>query len=81
MPWSHRWIGTPVLTCVLNRFFGAHISDANCGMPQASRKDAIERLNLEEPDGMEFASEMVRCGPRSAGSHRRDADRLLPQPA
>ncbi len=57
MPWSHRWIGTPVLTCVLNRFFGAHISDANCGM-RGFRKDAIERLNLQA-DGMEFASEMV----------------------
>jgi glycosyltransferase involved in cell wall biosynthesis len=57
MPWSHRWIGTPVLTFVLNRFFGAHISDANCGM-RGFRKEAIELLNLQS-DGMEFASEMV----------------------
>ncbi len=57
MPWSHRWIGTPVLTFVLNRFFGARISDANCGM-RGFRKDAIERLDLQA-DGMEFASEMV----------------------
>ncbi|MEN6458359.1 MAG: glycosyltransferase family 2 protein [Thermoguttaceae bacterium] len=57
MPWSHRWLGTPVLTFVLNLFFGARISDANCGM-RGFRKDAIERLNLRS-DGMEFASEMV----------------------
>jgi glycosyltransferase involved in cell wall biosynthesis len=57
MPWSHRWIGTPVLTFVLNRFFGASISDANCGM-RGFRKEAIELLNLQS-DGMEFASEMV----------------------
>jgi glycosyltransferase involved in cell wall biosynthesis len=57
MPWSHRWIGTPVLTFVLNRFFAARISDANCGM-RGFRKEAIERLDLQA-DGMEFASEMV----------------------
>jgi glycosyltransferase involved in cell wall biosynthesis len=57
MPFSHRWIGTPVLTFALNRFFGSSISDANCGM-RGLRKDAIEKLNLES-DGMEFASEMV----------------------
>jgi glycosyltransferase involved in cell wall biosynthesis len=57
MPWSHRWLGTPVLTFVLNRFFGARISDANCGM-RGFRKEAVERLNLQA-DGMEFASEMV----------------------
>lgn len=57
MPWLHRWVGTPVLTCVLNRFFHAGISDANCGM-RGFRKDAIESLGLK-CDGMEFASEMV----------------------
>jgi glycosyltransferase involved in cell wall biosynthesis len=57
MPWSHRWLGTPVLTFVLNRFFGARISDANCGM-RGFRKEAIESLSLQA-DGMEFASEMV----------------------
>jgi glycosyltransferase involved in cell wall biosynthesis len=57
MPWLHRWLGTPVLTFVLNRFFGARISDANCGM-RGFRKEAIESLNLQA-DGMEFASEMV----------------------
>jgi glycosyltransferase involved in cell wall biosynthesis len=57
MPWSHRWLGTPVLTFVLNRFFHAGISDTNCGM-RGFRKDAIEQLNLQS-DGMEFASEMV----------------------
>ena len=57
MPWSHRWIGTPVLTFLLNRFFAARISDANCGM-RGFRKEAMEKLDLQA-DGMEFASEMV----------------------
>ena len=79
MPWSHRWIGTPVLTFVLNRFFGARISDANCGM-RGFRKEAIERLE-SQADGMEFASEMVI---RAAQRRFRIAEtpmRLLPQPA
>ena len=57
MPWSHRYIGTPVLTAILNRFFGASISDANCGM-RGFRRQAILGLNLQ-CNGMEFASEMV----------------------
>ena len=32
MPFLHRWLGTPVLTFLINRFFGTRISDCNCGM-------------------------------------------------
>ena len=32
MPWSHRRIGNPVLTGMLNRMFGVHVSDTHCGM-------------------------------------------------
>jgi hypothetical protein len=57
MPWSHRFIGNPVLTGVLNLFFHSPIHDAHCGL-RAFRKDAYVRLGLTTL-GMEFASEMV----------------------
>src|SRR5690349_1491616 len=29
MPWSNRFIGNPILTGLLNRMFGVHVSDAH----------------------------------------------------
>ena len=57
MPFLHRVMGNPVLTWILNLFFGAGITDAHCGMRGFSR-ESIRRLELRSP-GMEFASEMV----------------------
>jgi glycosyltransferase involved in cell wall biosynthesis len=57
MPWAHRWIGNPVLTFILNVFFGVRVSDAHCGM-RAIRREAVPRLELQAT-GMEFASEMI----------------------
>lgn len=57
MPWSHRWVGNPILTGMLNRLFGIRVSDAHCGM-RAVRRSALRRLDLHST-GMEFASEMV----------------------
>jgi hypothetical protein len=57
MPWSHRWIGNPLLTGLLNRLFGIRVSDAHCGM-RALRRSALPVLDLHSM-GMEFASEMV----------------------
>jgi hypothetical protein len=57
MPWSHRYIGNPVLTGMLNLLFRARVSDAHCGL-RALRSDAVPRLGLSAT-GMEFASEMV----------------------
>lgn len=57
MPFLHRYLGTPVLTRVLNWLFGTRISDCNCGM-RGMRKDAFIRLRMES-SGMEFASEMI----------------------
>lgn len=57
MPFLHRYLGTPVLTRILNWLFGTGISDCNCGM-RGIRKDAFERLRMES-SGMEFASEMI----------------------
>jgi hypothetical protein len=57
MPWTHRWIGNPVLTGLLNVLFHAGVSDAHCGL-RALRREAVPRLGLTTL-GMEFASEMV----------------------
>jgi glycosyltransferase involved in cell wall biosynthesis len=57
MPWAHRWIGNPVLTAVLNVFFGVRVSDAHCGL-RAIRRSVVPKLRLQST-GMEFASEMI----------------------
>ena len=57
MPFSHRYIGNPVLTGLLNLFFRSSISDAHTGLRAISRQP-LERLNLKTT-GMEFASEMI----------------------
>jgi glycosyltransferase involved in cell wall biosynthesis len=57
MPALHRYVGNPVLTRLLNFFYGSDVSDAHCGM-RAFRREALDRLELRMP-GMEFASEMV----------------------
>jgi len=66
MTFSHRYIGNPVLTALLNRFFGLKSSDAHSGM-RAFTRDAFDRMGLR-CEGMEFASEVVikaaKCGLR-----------------
>jgi glycosyltransferase involved in cell wall biosynthesis len=57
MPWLHRYVGNPILTGLLNLFFGTGVKDAHCGM-RALRRDVLARLDLRTT-GMEFASEMV----------------------
>ena len=57
MPWSHRWVGNPVLTFVGRVFFHTPVGDMHCGL-RGFRKDAYARMRLRA-SGMEFASEMV----------------------
>jgi glycosyltransferase involved in cell wall biosynthesis len=57
MPWTHRWIGNPVLTLISKVFFHTPVGDAHCGL-RGFRKDAYQRMRLRAT-GMEFASEMV----------------------
>lgn len=57
MPWPNRYIGNPILTGILNRFFGLRTSDAHSGM-RAFTRDARDRMALST-EGMEFASEIV----------------------
>ena len=55
-PFSHK-IGVPILTWILNKFYGINISDSQCGM-RGITKEAYLKLNMQS-SGMEFASEML----------------------
>ncbi|MAG50616.1 dolichol-P-glucose synthetase [archaeon] len=57
MPFSHRYIGNPLLSYLLSLFFKTKVSDAHCGF-RAFRRDILEKLNLCTA-GMEFASETI----------------------
>lgn len=57
MPLLNRYIGTPLLTSILNRRFGTRISDCNCGM-RLLRRTLWLALELRTV-GMEYASEML----------------------
>src|SRR5712692_4478660 len=57
MPWSHRWLGNPVLSSINKMFFHAPVGDTHCGL-RAFTKGAYEKMRLRAT-GMELASEMV----------------------
>lgn len=57
MPFLHRYLGTPILTFILNHLFKIKISDCNSGMRCLTKK-AFNDMKLCS-SGMEFASEML----------------------
>lgn len=57
MPWLHRWLGTPVLTGLINLLFGGRLSDCNSGF-RCLRKEAYDTWGIRA-SGMEFASELL----------------------
>ena len=57
MKWTHRYIGTPLLTYMIRKKYKIDIQDINCGL-RGFKKEKILELNLKS-EGMEFASEMV----------------------
>jgi glycosyltransferase involved in cell wall biosynthesis len=57
MPWSHRWIGNPVLSLVGRIFFSSPVRDFHCGL-RGFTVDAFRRMHMHTT-GMEFASEIV----------------------
>src|SRR6185369_11573848 len=57
MPFSHQYLGNPVLTGILNVLYRAGVSDAHCGL-RALRREAFVDVGWSS-GGMEFASEMV----------------------
>jgi glycosyltransferase involved in cell wall biosynthesis len=57
MPFLNRYIGTPVLTGILNLFFRAGIGDTHCGL-RAATKEAFQRMDLRTT-GMDLGPEFV----------------------
>ncbi len=57
MPWSHKYLGNPILSGLLRSFYGTSIKDCHCGM-RAIKTDCLNKLDLKTT-GMEFASEMI----------------------
>lgn len=57
MTWSHRYVGNPVLTTILNVLFKLRVSDAHSGFRAFTRR-ALDKMALQ-CEGMEFASEIV----------------------
>ncbi|WP_395736493.1 glycosyltransferase family 2 protein [Prosthecobacter sp.] len=67
MPPLHRWLGTPVLTTLINLLFHGKLSDCNSGF-RCIRKTAFATWEIRS-NGMEFASELLikalKAGARS----------------
>ena len=80
MTWSHRHIGNPVLTGMLNVLFGFKSSDAHSGL-RAFRREALQLMSLS-CEGMELASEIVvKAAPRRARGRPRCPSSTTPGPA
>ncbi len=57
MTWTHRRIGNPALTAILNTLFGLRVTDAHSGF-RAITRDALAKIALS-CEGMELASEIA----------------------
>ncbi len=57
MPWSHRYIGNPILSGIGRVFYHSKINDFHCGL-RGYHTARMQELNLKTT-GMEYASEMV----------------------
>lgn len=60
MPWTHHYIGNPLISLTIRRLFHAPVNDCYCGM-RLLTKDAYARLRLNA-SSMEYALEMVVQG-------------------
>ena len=57
MPFLHRWLGTPILTRLINFLFQGKLSDCNSGF-RLFKKVSYEKWQVYS-GGMEFASELL----------------------
>lgn len=57
MPFLHHYLGTPVLTGLINMFFKGKLSDCNSGF-RCVRREAYQTWRIRS-SGMEFASELL----------------------
>ncbi|MBS1992908.1 MAG: glycosyltransferase family 2 protein [Cyanobacteria bacterium SZAS LIN-2] len=55
--WLHRYVGNPILTMLLNIFFGTRYSDVYCGY-RAFTREAFDKIRPVSP-GMEFNLELA----------------------
>ena len=57
MPFSHRYIGTPIISLIGRLIYKVNISDFNCGL-RALKRDSFDKIHFKS-GGMEFASELI----------------------
>ena len=57
MPFLHRWVGNPLFSFLVRRWFNAPINDVYCGLRGFS-KTMYQRID-QRCTGMEFATEMI----------------------
>jgi len=57
MPFLHRWIGNPLFSLIVKKWFRSPINDVYCGL-RGFTKEHYERLD-QRCTGMEFATEMI----------------------
>lgn len=57
MPFTHKYIGTPIISLIGNALYKIKVSDFNCGL-RAIKKDSFKELDFK-CGGMEFATEML----------------------
>jgi len=57
MPFLHRWLGNPLFSMIVRRFFWTPVHDVYCGLRGFS-KSLYDRLD-QRCAGMEFAMEMI----------------------
>lgn len=79
MPPLHRYLGTPVLTGLINFFFRGRLSDCNSGF-RCIRKSAYESWGIRS-NGMEFASELLIKALKPGAKVVEVASGLRPSPA
>jgi glycosyltransferase involved in cell wall biosynthesis len=63
MPWTHRYIGSPLINYVIRLFFGKRLGDSQSGL-RAFRRSIPGDLRLRST-GMELASEMIVSAARA----------------
>ncbi len=57
MPFSHKYIGTPLISFLGRKLYKINAGDFNCGL-RGLNKDSISKITFNS-HGMEFASEMI----------------------
>jgi hypothetical protein len=57
MPFLHRWVGNPILSCLVRIMYQTSVHDVYCGL-RGFQKDWQAKLD-QRCTGMEFATEMI----------------------